>query len=122
MEGAAYDVVVVGAGLMGSAAAYNIAKAGKRVILLEQYHFLHRRGSSHGESRIIRRTYPSAIYTSLMSTSYLLWREAEADGHASVLHTTGGIDVVPAASTIFDSLIHSCESNMVSGASAWPPI
>ena len=54
-----FDVIVIGAGVMGSAAAYYAAAGGASVLLLEQYRFLHRRGSSHGESRITRLTYPT---------------------------------------------------------------
>jgi sarcosine oxidase/L-pipecolate oxidase len=57
------DVIIVGAGIMGSATAWELARRGKNVLLLEQFDFLHRRGSSHGESRIIRRTYPQDYYT-----------------------------------------------------------
>lgn len=49
-----FDVVVVGAGVIGSATAYYAAKEvgqGSKVLLLEQFDFLHRRGSSHGDSR-----------------------------------------------------------------------
>ena len=53
-----YDAVVIGGGIMGSASAYELARRGQQVLLLEQFDFLHRKGSSHGESRIIRPTYP----------------------------------------------------------------
>lgn len=39
-----YDVAVVGAGIMGSSAAYVLAKRGLSVVLIEQFDFLHRRG------------------------------------------------------------------------------
>ena len=40
-----YDVIVIGAGIMGSCTAYEIEKRGLRVLLLEQFDFLHRRGT-----------------------------------------------------------------------------
>jgi sarcosine oxidase/L-pipecolate oxidase len=46
-----YDVAVIGGGVMGSATAYYLSKSCKNVILLEQFDFLHRKGSSHGDSR-----------------------------------------------------------------------
>ena len=49
-----YDVVVVGLGVIGSAAAYWSAKRGARVLGLEQFEIGHARGSSHDRSRIIR--------------------------------------------------------------------
>ena len=40
---------------MGTCTAYAPAKKGYKVALLEQFAFLHRKGSSHGESRIMRK-------------------------------------------------------------------
>jgi glycine/D-amino acid oxidase-like deaminating enzyme len=48
---AKYDVVVVGLGAMGSAAAYALAARGLRVLGLDRYRPPHRHGSHHGESR-----------------------------------------------------------------------
>jgi sarcosine oxidase/L-pipecolate oxidase len=79
-RGRHYDAVVVGGGVMGVCAAFHLAQRGKAVLLLEQFEFLHRRGSSHGESRIIRRTYPEACYTEMMSHAYPLWEQAQQAG------------------------------------------
>jgi len=87
-----YDVVVVGAGIMGSCAAYQIAKRGKTVLLVEQFDFLHRRGSSHGESRTIRVTYPEDYYTRMMKEAYKLWEEAESEAGYMVYQRTGHLD------------------------------
>lgn len=52
MEADQYKVIIIGGGVMGSATAYYLSKyLGKNVLLLEQYDLLHRRGSSHGDSR-----------------------------------------------------------------------
>lgn len=109
-----FDVVVVGAGIMGSSAAAYAAMAGGRVALLEQFDLLHRRGSSHGESRITRRTYPSKQYTNLMKASYRLWEEAQAAANmTSVYRKTGGIDVLRKDSETYKALVESCEANAV---------
>src|SRR5438046_1942825 len=43
-----YEVIVIGAGVMGSAAAYYLSKQyGNKVLLLERFNFLHENGSSH---------------------------------------------------------------------------
>ena len=58
MSGATpYDVIVIGLGGMGSAAAYHLARRGARVLGLEQFDVPHARGSSHGVNRIIRLAY-----------------------------------------------------------------
>ena len=51
------DVVVVGLGALGSAAAWALARAGARVLGLEQFELGHARGASHDHARIIRRSY-----------------------------------------------------------------
>jgi sarcosine oxidase len=84
--------IVIGGGVMGCAAAYHLARRGQPVRLLEQYDFGTDRGSSHGESRIIRLAYDSADYVQLAVASYALWRELESDVDSPLLHTTGGID------------------------------
>ena len=43
-----FDVIVLGAGAMGSAAAYYLVRAGQRVLLLEQFEIDHQHGSSWG--------------------------------------------------------------------------
>ena len=62
-----YDVVVVGAGVMGSATARALAARGARVALLEQFHTGHVRGSSHGRGRIFRFSYPDPMYVGMAS-------------------------------------------------------
>ncbi|HYM70122.1 MAG TPA: N-methyl-L-tryptophan oxidase [bacterium] len=88
------DVIVVGLGAMGSAAAYQLAARGKRVLGLEQYTAAHDRGSSHGGSRMIRLTlYREPDYVRLLQRAYELWRRLERDTGASVLTITGGLAV-----------------------------
>ena len=76
------DVLIVGAGVMGCAAAYQLAKDGARVLLFDQFAVGHDRGSSHGPSRIIRLAYDSLDYVALARASYALWRELEAESGA----------------------------------------
>lgn len=76
---ATYDVAIVGAGIMGSCVAHRLAAQGHSVLLLEQFDLLHFRGSSHGHSRIIRRTYPESHYAKMMGRSYELWDSAERE-------------------------------------------
>ncbi len=90
---AEYDLVVIGGGSVGCAAAYHAAGEGKRVLLLEQFQIGHNRGSSHGRSRIIRHSYTSAAYASLAPAAFELWRALERESGQPLLTMTGGIDV-----------------------------
>ena len=64
------DVVVVGGGAMGSATAWQLARRGADVILLEQFGPGHTRGSSHGSSRIVRLSYADPFYVDLAAAAY----------------------------------------------------
>jgi len=86
------DVVVVGAGAMGSSTAWWLARRGVDVVLLEQFEQGHVRGSSHGGSRIFRFAYPEPDYVALAQRALPLWRELEDDAGVPLLDTTGGVD------------------------------
>lgn len=88
----AADLVVVGAGLMGSAAAWAATRRGLSTVLLEQFALGHDRGSSHGSARIVRRAYPDPFYLRLTGRAMELWRELELDGEQTLMQITGGID------------------------------
>jgi sarcosine oxidase len=73
-----YDVIVLGLGGMGTAAAYELARRGRRVLGIEQFELGHARGSSHGETRIIRKAYfEHPDYVPLLRRSYERWYDLE---------------------------------------------
>src|SRR6516225_6856374 len=74
-----YDVIVLGMGVMGSAAAYHLARDGKRVLGLEQFELDHRMGSSYGESRIIRYAYDHPTYVQMAKQCFELWHGLEIE-------------------------------------------
>jgi sarcosine oxidase len=90
-----YDVIVLGLGGIGSAAAYWSAKGGERVLGLEQFELGHVRGASHDHSRIIRYSYFSPAYVQLAKAAYAAWEQLEADSAQRVVFKTGGLDVRP---------------------------
>lgn len=71
-------IAILGVGGIGAMAAWRLAKAGHRVTALEQFRLDHDLGSSYGDSRIVRRAYPDALYTALMADAYTLWDELQA--------------------------------------------
>lgn len=101
------DVVVVGAGAMGSTTAWQLAKAGRSVAVLEQFGRLHDRGSSHGQTRVFRVSYRDRLYTALATDSIPRWRELEADAGVDLLEQSGQLDhgFTPAIDEIEASLV-----------------
>ncbi len=86
------DVVVVGAGAIGSATAWWLARRGVDTVLLEQFEQGHVRGSSHGQTRIFRLAYDDRRYVRMAAQALPLWRELEDDADRTLLVTTGGVD------------------------------
>jgi monomeric sarcosine oxidase len=86
------DLIVVGAGLAGSAAAHAAAERGMDVVVLEAFGPGHRNGSSHGSARIFRRAYPDPLYVRLTGQAGILWRVLEAEAGESLVQQTGGLD------------------------------
>lgn len=104
-SGSGYDVMVVGLGGMGSAAAHHLAARGQRVLGVERFHAAHDRGSSHGRSRITRQAYAEhPAYVPLMRRAYELWGKLERDSGRRLLTLTGGI------------MLGTPESALISGA------
>ncbi len=87
-----YDVIVLGLGGMGSAAAAHLAGRGKRVLGLDQFTPPHDKGSSHGKNRVIRQAYyEDPSYMPLLLRAYELWRELERESKQEQLTITGGL-------------------------------
>ena len=104
-----YDTAVIGLGAVGSATLYNLAKRGSRVIGFEQFEPGHDRGSSHGESRIIRLSYYEDLsYVPLLRRAYEEWRAFEVtDGGepGSLMTITGILEAGhPGSSAVANSL------------------
>ena len=108
-----FDVIVVGAGIMGSSTAYQTAKRGHKTLLLEQFDFLHHRGSSHGESRTTRATYPESYYSRMVMESSQLWQEAESEIGYKVYFKTTHLDMAPSNDKSLKAVIKNCQSNSI---------
>jgi sarcosine oxidase len=87
-------VAVVGAGIMGSATAYALARDGRDVTLYEQFEIGHARGSSHGRSRIVRLAYPDVEFVELAQESFVGWRELERESGLELLELNGLLELV----------------------------
>ena len=104
-----FDAIVLGAGGMGSAAAYYLADSGQKVLLLEQFEIDHQKGSSYGESRVIRYTYDYPIYIDLMRAAYPLWFALEELAEEKLYIKTGGLDFGYPTQETFQKLMHSMD-------------
>jgi sarcosine oxidase len=105
-----YDVIVAGLGGMGSAAAYQLAGRGRRVLGLERYTPAHDRGSSHGQSRIIRQAYfEDPSYVPLLLRAYELWERLERETGDNLMTLTGGLMIGPPDSRTFTGSIATAD-------------
>jgi sarcosine oxidase len=107
-----YDVIIVGIGGMGSAAAWQLARRGQKVLGLERYDIPHNMGSSHGVSRIIRLPYyEDPAYVPLLHRAMELWREAAAASGRELMVTTGSIDAGPEDDGLFQGALASARQH-----------
>jgi sarcosine oxidase len=75
-----FDVIVVGLGAVGSAAAHYLARRGASVLGIDRFSPPHQRGSSHGETRITRAAVGEGdVYSPLALRSHALWRGMEQE-------------------------------------------
>jgi sarcosine oxidase len=103
-----YDVIVVGLGGVGSAAAYHLARRGLKVLGLERFGPVHDRGSSHGHTRIIRQAYfEHPDYVPLLLRAYELWEELQARTGRRLLQVCGGLMVGPPAGHLVSGALRS---------------
>ncbi|MEX0703311.1 MAG: N-methyl-L-tryptophan oxidase [Planctomycetales bacterium] len=87
---ARFDSIVIGVGGFGSGAFYHLARRGARVLGIERFGVAHDRGSSHGETRVIRKAYfEHPDYVPLLHRAYDLWAELEAESGRTLFHQCG---------------------------------
>ena len=85
-----HDVIIIGLGAMGSAALYQLAKRGARVLGIDRFAPPHEQGSSHGDTRITRLAIgEGAHYTPLVKRSHEIWRAIERETGADLLTQCG---------------------------------
>ena len=126
-----FDVIVIGAGGMGTAAAAALAGRGLSVCGLDRFTPGHDRGSSHGHTRLIRLAYyEHPDYVPLLARSYESWRRLEADTGRRLLVESGLVLAGPPESgvvrgTIASATIHGLPLDRLTPAEAartWPQL
>ena len=113
-----YDLAVIGLGGAGSAVAWRAAKSGLKVLGLEQFEFAHKRGSSHGHTRIIRQAYfEHPNYVPLVQQAYPLWHELEqstdsrSDESEKLLEISGLLEIGPPDGVVIPGVIKSAKEH-----------
>lgn len=89
------DVVVIGCGAAGTAAAAELARRGRTVVALDRFAHGHDRGSSHGTERIVRVAYTDPVHVDFAVRALDGWAALEAASGVPLLTRTGGIDTGP---------------------------
>ena len=106
-----YDVIVLGVGSMGSAACFNLAKEGAKVLGLEQFDITHEFGSHAGQSRIIRKAYfEHPDYVPLLIRAYANWKELESFTGSQVYFNTGLLYAGKKEGILMKGIRHSAEA------------
>jgi sarcosine oxidase len=96
-----FDIIVIGLGAHGSAALYHLACTGTKVAGIDQYSPPHVRGSSHGQSRIIREAYhENPVYVPFVRAAYGLWEELQQEAGRALMVETGGLLLGRADTTV----------------------
>jgi sarcosine oxidase len=97
---------------MGSAAMYQLARRGKRVLGIDRFDIPNTMGSSHGVNRIIRLAYfEHPTYVPLLRRAYELWRQVETEFDEQLLYITGSLDVGRPGSQVLDGSKKACEAH-----------
>nr|P23342.1 RecName: Full=Monomeric sarcosine oxidase; Short=MSOX [Bacillus sp. NS-129]BAA01410.1 sarcosine oxidase [Bacillus sp.] [Bacillus sp. (in: firmicutes)] len=117
-----FDVIVVGAGSMGMAAGYYLAKQGVKTLLVDSFDPPHTNGSHHGDTRIIRHAYGEGReYVPFALRAQELWYELEKETHHKIFTQTGVLVYGPKGGSAFVSEtmeaanIHSLEHELFEG-------
>lgn len=107
-----YDTIIVGLGAMGSAAAYHLARRGRRVLGLDRFSPPHTMGSSHGQTRIIREAYfEHPCYVPIVQRAYVLWDELARAANMPVFVQTGGLMIGAPDSIVFTGAKRSADTH-----------
>jgi sarcosine oxidase len=107
-----YDVIVLGTGGVGSAACWHLSHRGARVLGLDRFPPGHDRGSSHGETRIIRQAYfEHADYVPLLRRAYDLWAELEQESQQKLFTPVGLLQIGPREGLVVRGVLQAAKQH-----------
>ena len=106
------DCIVLGTGGAGSAALYHLSRRGAKVMGLDRFPPGHDRGSSHGETRLIRQAYfEHPDYVPLLLRAYELWKELSELSERDLYHETGLLEVGPPEGILVRGVLSSAKAH-----------
>jgi sarcosine oxidase len=106
------DVIVMGCGGFGSAAMHHLSRRGLRVIGIDRFHPPHDLGSSHGETRIIRKAYfEHPNYVPLLHRAWDLWEELAHESAQPLLERRDLLMSGPPGSEVIEGARQSAKSH-----------
>ncbi|XP_017287680.1 peroxisomal sarcosine oxidase isoform X2 [Kryptolebias marmoratus] len=108
-----FDCVVIGAGVQGSFTAYQLAKHNRKTLLLEQFLLPHSRGSSHGQTRIIRKAYQQEFYVQMMEECFKMWTQLEKEAGVKLYRQTGLLVMGPEKSEPYQLIKNTLQKHKV---------
>lgn len=107
-----YSVIVVGAGSIGMAAGYNLAKAGIDTLMIDTFNPPHGYGSHHGETRLMRHAAgEGSNYVGLALRAQELWYQLEEETGKNLFIPTGTLMVGDGDSTFMNATLESAEAS-----------
>src|SRR5689334_20329602 len=112
MSGENYDVIVLGVGGVGSSALDHLARRGLRVLGLDRFPPGHDRGSSHGQTRLIRQAYfEHPDYVPLLKRAYELWADLSERTSQTLYHEVGILQAGPADGEVVPGVLASARQH-----------
>jgi len=109
-----YEVVVVGAGIIGSSCAWQLAKQNVPTLLIDQQSTPHNQGSSHGITRLIRKAYfEHPDYVPLLIRSYELWHELNQNSDSNLVNLNGVVICGTPQNEVMEGIRHSANTHQL---------
>jgi monomeric sarcosine oxidase len=86
-----FDVIIIGAGVMGASAACELSLRGAKVGLIDQAALPNPSGASIDHSKVFRLAYPDPVYVQMAAGALGLWREIEEETDTRLMTRTGAL-------------------------------
>lgn len=107
-----WQAIVVGVGGVGSASLYELSRRGLKVLGIDRFPVGHARGSSHGQTRVIRQAYfEHPDYVPLARIAFQRWRELEKRSGNQLLRQAGLLQVGPSEGRVLKGVRRSANQH-----------